>query len=110
MDTRIPEQIEREIRMIIEDTPYPCAGYHKLRSRLAGSNKYVDFHLLICREARIDKAHELASGVENRIEGAIKPIDVVIHLEPCLDQCDLTEVTCTVRLRRNPGAAPQDRP
>jgi ferrous-iron efflux pump FieF len=104
MDTRIPEQIETKIRVIIEDTPYPCAGYHKLRSRLAGSNKYVDFHLLICRKERIDEAHELASRVEHRIVEEIKPIDVVIHLEPCRDECDLTEVTCTVRSHRSPGA------
>jgi ferrous-iron efflux pump FieF len=97
MDTRIPEEIERKIRIIIENTPYPCAGYHKLRSRLAGSNKYVDFHLLICRTVHVDKAHELASGVENKIAETIKPVDVIIHIEPCYYECDFTEGTCTVR-------------
>lgn len=103
MDTRIPQKVEAKIRFIIERTPYPCAGYHKLRSRLAGSNKYIDFHLLICREVSIDKAHQLASDVENKIKESIRTIDVVIHIEPCLIECDLTEATC--RIRRFPDAA-----
>jgi ferrous-iron efflux pump FieF len=98
MDTRIPEKTEREIREIIDKTPYPYAGYHKLRSRLAGSNKYVDFHLLICRKVHADEAHELATTVENKIKVNAKPIDVVIHIEPCSYECDLTEITCTVKI------------
>ena len=102
MDTRIPVQAEREICEIINKTPYPYAGYHKLRSRLAGSNKYVDFHLLICRSVHIDEAHDLATDVEKRIKNKEEPIDVVIHLEPCDYECDLTEVTCRIKMPR-PG-------
>jgi ferrous-iron efflux pump FieF len=106
MDTRIPEQIEKKIRVIIEDTPYPCAGYHKLRSRLAGSNKYVDFHLLICRTISVKEGHDLATRVENKIADAIRPVDVVIHIEPCYYECDLTGATCTVRIGDSGGLAP----
>ena len=98
MDTRISEQAEREICRIIDETPYPYAGYHKLRSRLAGNKKYVDFHLLICRNVHVDEAHELASNIESKITRKEKPIDVVIHIEPCSHECDLTETTCKVRV------------
>ncbi|HEY3276229.1 MAG TPA: cation diffusion facilitator family transporter [Syntrophorhabdaceae bacterium] len=106
IDTRIPQKVEMKIRFIIEKTPYPCAGYHKLRSRLAGSTKYIDFHLLICRDAGIETAHELASNVEREIVDAIKPIDVVIHIEPCVIECDLTEMTCRIRQHQGAVAAP----
>jgi ferrous-iron efflux pump FieF len=100
MDTRIPEQMERNIREVIDKTAYPYAGYHKLRSRLVGTTKYLDFHLLICRKAHVDEAHELASNVEQEIADIARPIDVVIHIEPCDYECDLTETTCRIRLRR----------
>ena len=58
MDRRIPPEIEREIKAIIEDMPFPYAGYHKLRTRFSGNKKYVDFHLLTCRKLHIDEAHD----------------------------------------------------
>ena len=96
MDTRIPEPIEKEIESIIEKTPYPYAGYHKFRSRFAGNKKYVDFHLLICRKANIDESHKLASEIEHELENNIETIDVVIHIEPCSYDCDLTDLTCKI--------------
>jgi ferrous-iron efflux pump FieF len=101
MDTRIPEKAEKEIREVIDKTPYPYAGYHKLRSRLVGSKKYVDLHLLICRKVHVDEAHELATTVEDEIKAKARPIDVVIHIEPCAYECDLTETTCTVKIRKS---------
>jgi len=101
MDTRIPEPVEKEIESIIEKNPYPYAGYHKFRSRFAGNKKYVDFHLLICRKANIDESHKLASEIEHKLENNIDTIDVVIHIEPCSYDCELTDLTC--KITRNAG-------
>ena len=60
MDASIPGNFEERLREIVTAMPYPYAGYHKMRSRVAGSRKYVDFHLLICREENIDEAHKMA--------------------------------------------------
>jgi ferrous-iron efflux pump FieF len=96
MDTRIPETVEKKIEDIIDKTPYPYAGYHKFRSRFSGNKKYVDFHLLICRKANIDESHKLASKVEHELENKIEAIDVVIHIEPCSFDCDLSDATCKI--------------
>jgi ferrous-iron efflux pump FieF len=104
MDRRIPLEIEREIKAIIEDMPFPYAGYHKLRTRFSGNKKYVDFHLLTCRKLRIDEAHELAHEIEGRIAKKIASLDTVIHVEPCTFPCELTEGSCTViRMRLQKG-------
>ncbi len=106
MDTRIPEPVEKEIESIIVKTPYPYAGYHKFRSRFAGNKKYVDFHLKICRKANIDESHKLASEIEHELENNIDTIDVVIHIEPCSYDCDLTDLTCKItRNAANSSAA-----
>ena len=98
MDSSISEKITKEIVRIIRNTPFPAAGFHKLRTRYSGSNKYIDFHLLFCRKLHIDEAHELANKIEQEIAKKVRYADVVIHIEPCDKDCDLTEATCTVRL------------
>jgi cation diffusion facilitator family transporter len=96
MDTSIPEKIETEIRHIIDAMPFPYAGYHKLRSRLAGNKKYLDFHLLICRKALIEEAHNLAEVIETKMTEKMQDLDVTIHIEPCPNECALTDETCLV--------------
>jgi cation diffusion facilitator family transporter len=96
LDGSVPAEVEREIEALIAGLPYPCAGFHKLRTRLAGSRRYVDFHLLICRRLAIGEAHDLSTKVEGEIRNKIPRTDVIVHVEPCRDQCDLTEATCTV--------------
>ncbi len=104
MDRRIPPDVEKEIKAIIEDMPFPYAGYHKLRTRFSGNKKYIDFHLLTCRKLHSDEAHALAHQIEGRITARIVPVDTVIHLEPCTYSCELTEGSCTVIRMRMPGA------
>jgi ferrous-iron efflux pump FieF len=96
MDTSVPDNIEKEIRAIIDAMPFPYAGYHKLRSRLAGNKKYLDFHLLICRKALIGEAHNLAEAIEVKMTEKMQNIDVTIHIEPCPKECELTDETCVV--------------
>ncbi|OPY69509.1 MAG: Ferrous-iron efflux pump FieF [Syntrophorhabdus sp. PtaU1.Bin002] len=97
MDTNAPSDVEQKLHEIISAMPYPYAGYHKMRSRVAGSRKYVDFHLLICRDEKIDAAHKMADRLEIILAGEIKNLDTVIHIEPCSNPCGLSEETCAVR-------------
>lgn len=108
MDTSIPRVLEDEIESIIEDMPFPCAGYHKLRTRFSGSRKYIDFHLLTCRKLNIDEAHGLAKTVEGRIAERVPRIDTTIHIEPCPHDCDLSVESCTIiKIREGRSSRPK---
>lgn len=96
MDSSIPRVLEDEIESIIDDMPFPCAGYHKLRTRFSGNRKYIDFHLLTCRKLSIDEAHGLANAIEDRIAQRVARADTTIHIEPCKHSCDLSEASCVV--------------
>jgi ferrous-iron efflux pump FieF len=109
MDTSIPDELQAEIGRIIETTTFPYAGYHKLRTRSSGNKKYIDFHLLVCKKATIDEAHELASRVENEIARRLVTIDIVTHTEPCFYKCELTEETCVV-LKTRQAKQVQEKP
>lgn len=107
MDRSIPDSIEKEIEDVINAMPYPYAGHHKLRTRIAGSRRYGDFHLLACRKANIDEAHELSEKVETKLDNMKLAIDIVIHIEPCPEPCELTDETCVVQKRKTRvGAIP----
>ena len=95
-DSSIPHPLEKQIEDILGQMAYPYAGYHKLRTRYSGEPKYVDFHLLACRKLHVDEAHDLANTVEKKIVQELVTVDVVIHLEPCVYTCELTEATCAI--------------
>ncbi|HOV89878.1 MAG TPA: cation diffusion facilitator family transporter [Syntrophorhabdaceae bacterium] len=97
MDKSITDKKLKEIRDIIETMPFPYAGFHKLRTRTAGSKKYIDFHLLLCRKSNIKDAHEISETLEDEIKRRSPSIDITIHLEPCDKDCNMTEDTCAVK-------------
>ena len=49
---------------------------------------------VVCRKLHVDEANALADRVENEIAGKIMLVDVVVHIEPCDRECNLTEETC----------------
>lgn len=58
-------------------------GYHKLRTRRSGADRYMDLHLVVDRDISIDRAHYLAHMLENEIKQKINRANVLIHIEPC---------------------------
>lgn len=99
-DRSIPASVEQEIASIIDTMPFPYAGYHKMRTRFSGNRKYVDFHLLTCRKLNVGEAHGLAHTIEEKIAERVARVDTLIHIEPCVHTCELTEVSCVVKVRR----------
>lgn len=112
MDVSMPANVEKKLREIVDTLPYPYAGYHKMRSRVAGSKKYIDFHLLICRKESIDNAHKLADTLEMTMIREISNLDIIIHIEPCPNKCEMTDETCSVPRRKVDRSSPgkMDRP
>lgn len=96
-DSQIKDETREKLDSIISNMPYPYAGYHKLRTRSSGSKNYIDFHLLICRNADLESAHNLSEFLEKDIEKNLINTDVTTHLEPCPFICDLSIETCRAK-------------
>lgn len=99
IDTRLPEAEEEAIRLCIIEYSNRIVGFHHIRTRKAGSLRHVDLHLIMPREASVDKAHEVCDRIEEDIERRLQNVDVAIHIEPCTDECDYCSVICTLRKR-----------
>jgi len=83
LDAELPSPILSEITAIIEAHKDDHIDYHQLRTRRAGSQKIIDFHLTVCKELSVEQAHEIADHIEKRIEEEVRGADVTIHIEPC---------------------------
>lgn len=66
---------------------YEAAGiqFHALRSRQAGSRKFVTVHVLAPGDWTIQRGHQLLDRIESEIRTAVPETIVTTHLEPLED-------------------------
>ncbi len=82
LDASLSEEEKNTIRKIIESYQEEFIEYHDLRTRRAGAEKHIDFHLVVPSHLPVDQAHALCDRIETELKQKIKPARVLIHLEP----------------------------
>ena len=98
VDTKLPADEEQRIRgAITEHFGREVVGFHRLRTRKAGSHRYIDLHLVMPKHITIEAAHDMCDHLEKDIEVKLVHTDVTIHVEPCDDDCDNCDLTCEER-------------
>jgi cation diffusion facilitator family transporter len=83
LDEQLPETIRKEVEQLIRAHHEHLLDFHNLRTRRAGSQKIMDFHLTVCKHLSVEEAHSIADHLEKRIQQEIPGADVTIHIEPC---------------------------
>ena len=99
VDIRLPKAEEAEIKDCITEHYSEIVSFHKLRTRKAGSQRYIDLHLVMPENASVDKAHRMCDHLEQDIESRLHHTSVTIHVEPCSIECEHCRVDCTLRKR-----------
>jgi cation diffusion facilitator family transporter len=87
MDSSLPPETVEEIRRIIDSHKPLVVDYHKLRTRRSGSEKHVDFHVVVCRQFLLQDAHQVADHLEKEVSQALGNAHVVTHIDPCDIEC-----------------------
>jgi cation diffusion facilitator family transporter len=82
MDRALPAEEQARVRAAIESALTPGMDYHALRTRRAGSRRFVDFHLLVPGVFTVRRAHEITERIEQAIRAALPTIEVTVHIEP----------------------------
>ena len=83
VDEALPADEVAAIRGAIEEfAAHGVVGYHELRTRQAGSRRYVDLHVQFRAGTSLESAHRTAHELQDRISGRLRGADVLIHLEP----------------------------
>jgi cation diffusion facilitator family transporter len=83
MDEGNPE-LHARIRTILDREVHKRGlQYHELRYRISGSSVWVEMHLLLPRNLRLDEAHRFATEIEAAVQDTLtEPVTITTHLEP----------------------------
>ncbi len=88
MDTRLPKAEEDEIKSCIMECFGEVVGFHKLRTRGAGNQRYIDLHLVVPKDASVEAAHKMCDELEQGIKSRLLRSSITIHIEPCGEECE----------------------
>ncbi len=88
--TGLQEEVERAARIP------GVVDVRKARIRQSGPETFADLTLVVTPDASVERAHDIASEAEARVQRLIPGADIVVHLEPS-DQA-LDSVVDTLRL------------
>ena len=98
VDVKLPESEESAVRLAItEHFTSEVVSFHRLRTRKAGNQRHIDLHLVMPKHISIEEAHDMCDHLEKDIEGRLLNTDVIIHVEPCDDNCDICNLSCEDR-------------
>ncbi|HET6780944.1 MAG TPA: cation diffusion facilitator family transporter [bacterium] len=98
MDTNLPPDEESKVRVILGDHKEEIVSYHGLRSRQAGSDRFIDLHLVLHRTLSVGEAHTMCDDLEDHIREALPGADITIHVEPCGPDCRRCAAILAARL------------
>ena len=94
VDVKLPEDEEALVASSIREHLGELVGFHQLRTRKAGSERYIDLHLVMAKNASLEEAHRLCDHLEEDIKSKLLNASVTIHVEPCQMECEECAAPC----------------
>jgi len=83
MDRRLPPEVDEQVAEIVSRfRSEGVLGFHDLRTRRSGSQKFIDLHLEVERDQTLEDAHAASVRVLRTIEAEIPRAKVQIHTDP----------------------------
>ena len=83
VDEALPaDELEAIRSVVLGFGSHGVAGFHKLRTRRAGRQRYVDMHVQFRAGTTLEDAHRAAHELQDEITAQLRGADVLIHLEP----------------------------
>lgn len=82
MDRAVPAEDEATIKAAIAAHAAGSLGVHDLKTRIAGSVTFVDFHLVVPASMPVREAHDICDRLEDAIGAIHAGAEVTIHVEP----------------------------
>lgn len=81
MDGALPPEELRALETVLEAHP-EVRGHHALRTRMIGSRRMVELHVMLDDALSFVQAHEIAEQIEEQMRRALGNASVSIHYEP----------------------------
>ncbi len=87
LDARLPGEDIDWIAGYVAETWPDVRSFHHLRTRKAGSNRFIDCHLVVDDAMSVGEAHRLGDEIVAAIKERLPETRVHIHVEPCAFDC-----------------------
>lgn len=81
LDEKLPGEEEAEIRAVL-DADARVLGYHRLRTRQAGSHRLMDVHIQLDDDLSFRESHAITEEIEDAIRRVLPNLDTIVHAEP----------------------------
>ncbi len=91
LDASLPADELAAVTAILERYEPEGVAYHALRTRQAGAQRFVSFHLLVPGSWSVQEGHEMLERIERDIRRKLDPVSVTSHLEPREDPVSLDD-------------------
>lgn len=86
LDRALPAAEIKVIEGILNSHTGKQAAFHNLRTRQAGTTRFIDFHLLVPGERNVQETHDLCEVIEAEIRSSLdRAANITIHIEPLED-------------------------
>ncbi len=85
LDRSLPSDEQEKLEALLASHETEGIHFHALRTRVAGSRRFVAFHVLVPGQWTVQDGHDLCEQLEQEIAIALPRSDVLTHLEPIED-------------------------
>ncbi len=82
IDYHLTEDEENRIITIICEHESEYVNYHGLRTRRAGPEIFIEFHLVVEKDITVESSHDLTDHLESDLHLEFPKAQVTIHVEP----------------------------
>ena len=82
VDRALPQEEVAKIEALLREHYPQFAEYHRLRTRRAGPQRYIDLHLVVPGDQSVAEAHVLCDHLERDLRALLSRAEVMIHVEP----------------------------
>jgi len=82
IDNALPEEEQKLIIETINKFKSGNMSYHMLRTRKAGSDRELDFHMEVPGNMSVKESHDLCDKIEKELKKELPNLEITIHVEP----------------------------
>lgn len=87
MDASLPNEEEKWIREYVAGHNPTVRAFHRLKTRKAGADRFVEFHMFVSSDMSVNESHEITETMTRDIQSKLGNTTVTIHVEPCDGNC-----------------------
>ncbi len=85
VDRSLPAAEVATVESLLKEHYPQLAGFHQLRTRQAGHERYIDLHLEVPGNQSVEDSHALCDHLEQDLLGLLPDAEIMIHVEPKKD-------------------------